>query len=1600
MDGFSISRGQRRLSRITPSQFDSMLSSNQTVIVQHAGRDESTLGKTPKKQPSSSTTTHNHQSPSTPSAKQSSSNPASTTIRGADQEDDDEEDLNNSSPELSYSRKHSAASTNQDRDHSPIQDPERRSLYRSVGTASSPDLVSLVRKAKEATPKPTPNEETVALSSPLSQSGSFTTIRSNSRDNDDSSSTTRTPVASIHTSSSPTRTRSRPTPSHPESPPVPRSSSTRSDATLDIPFASPSTSSTSSMDPSPRKGRLSDISIMSTASYVHVNSPQKVSSSSTASNYSSSSAVPSASTSSPQRQMASQANGSRVDLDSSARRVRANSSTRPEEEQRSSTFSNTMRKTSRFFRKLGGGGGNPTSPQPARTSTFGGTLSAPVTPTSGVFSQNEVAPPVPPVPSKPAAANSSSPSSSPTMTTHSRKPSIDILIQKTPPKPVLARDGSSNTLHVSSPGGSVGGGSSGNSRRRSLSLGAAAAAAAALGGPPSSPGERKKGTEETEKLRSELQQWKLDVDGVLGSIDDSVPKLDPAAGGAPPSFAPLGVPLSSRPERPVSSPPTGMKPPFLPGISLDNRRPTWDANWAKEHPESATPTPNPAAAEQGKHSSTPSSPPLPLKTSRSGSASSEKDKTLAARLATPVFPSPLVDPFGSGSYTDTPSIRLVSPAVSASDHTDEVEPLVLNSDGKSEGLGIGLETIKEGSHSREGSAANTPSLSQTSDGTPTATPAGSPDLSGGSSSQQGPGSLPLLFAQGPSPSSGLSRKQIARQSVVAYPARPPVSTTVSTSTSKSGSMSSLHSDTAINLRRTRSGTGSGGEEDSSKTDSPGASLDERATSFAQKCWDEDPNFLERKKIAEWLGSTGRLNVAALRKYMDFFNFTGLRLDAAFRRLCEKLYLKAETQQVDRILEQFSRRYWENNPRSVYGAADVVHAVAYSLLLLNTDLHVVDSTTRMSRQQFVRNTVAAINEQTGDDVPTSTGLLFGANNTTSDDLDSSSVFGGNEEASASRKSLDKTLSKAMSRRSSSVNSWKNIKDSTSSTPVNQGSPIRARGTASLDGSPVRDLRGGTFRSASFDTELETTLKDMYTAIKAQPIFQPQSSSTHLTSENSRSSVSLTPGGSPYGSWGGVNRSGSRRSAASTMSSSSVAYKRSSVRGFGSFLGTSSVELLRSSSPTPSTATSISDDNYSTAYGAASHHQIPTMGFANSLSNTIIREQQEDDAKSDGEVSITDEELALLGAPWAKEGLVFRKHYWESKGKRSKDKHWLQVFVVISQGELRMFRFDTQGTAKGGRPGMGGGDWASNAQTVGEISLAHALCSAMPPPGYSRDRPHCFVLTLPGGGSYFFQAGTPDLVAEWVATCNYWAARLSKEPLTGGVSNMEYGWNRVIPSQDNDDFEEIASIRSGKSGRSGVSKISYQGSVAPSMLNGNDRIGINDWTPPTVPLGASILGEEGQLDSLKRHVGVVRAELTQHNVLRAPMTKLYSSRSLNLAKASANWERKSQHLLSEIVKYQTYIDQLERSIRLRALRRGQKEVENMLEAADDVDSPLDEEAPALEADAEPDPQNIERMSTDTPEKGRRRLAGISSTSSTGESHDEYYDVAQTPSQSSPV
>jgi PH and SEC7 domain-containing protein len=190
-------------------------------------------------------------------------------------------------------------------------------------------------------------------------------------------------------------------------------------------------------------------------------------------------------------------------------------------------------------------------------------------------------------------------------------------------------------------------------------------------------------------------------------------------------------------------------------------------------------------------------------------------------------------------------------------------------------------------------------------------------------------------------------------------------------------------------------------------------------------------------------------------------------------------------------------------------------------------------------------------------------------------------------------------------------------------------------------------------------------------------------------------------------------------------------------------------------------------------------------------------------------------------------------------------------------------------------------------MGSVHLAHSLAHPLPPPGYNRQRPHCMVLTLANGGVFFFQAGTEELVNEWVSTCNYWAARTSKEPLAGGVSNMEYGWNRVVDlngqrtsvsqSESHQNYDATDSL-SMKSGKSAHSKFKWRGDAGGTVRGPpspwSEKVFINDWKPPMPPAVPSNQDEETQLEALRKHVSSMKKDLELHNELREAMAVLVS------------------------------------------------------------------------------------------------------------------------------
>lgn len=108
--------------------------------------------------------------------------------------------------------------------------------------------------------------------------------------------------------------------------------------------------------------------------------------------------------------------------------------------------------------------------------------------------------------------------------------------------------------------------------------------------------------------------------------------------------------------------------------------------------------------------------------------------------------------------------------------------------------------------------------------------------------------------------------------------------------------------------------------------------------------------------------------------------------------------------------------------------------------------------------------------------------------------------------------------------------------------------------------------------------------------------------------------------------------------------------------------------------------------------------------------------------------------------------------------------------------------------------------------------------------------------------------------------------------------------------------------------------------------------------------------------------------------------YAPRSANAAKASANWEKKSQYLLTEIVKYESYIDSLQAAMTLRLKKRGEKALERALVGASPEDEPVGKgkwkgpEGETIEEDEEPPPTAGLGSSIDSRHFHRRETAEV--------------------------
>ncbi|KAL8345332.1 hypothetical protein RB601_005391 [Gaeumannomyces tritici] len=786
---------------------------------------------------------------------------------------------------------------------------------------------------------------------------------------------------------------------------------------------------------------------------------------------------------------------------------------------------------------------------------------------------------------------------------------------------------------------------------------------------------------------------------------------------------------------------------------------------------------------------------------------------------------------------------------------------------------------------------------------------------------------------------------------------------------------------------------------------------------AQKIYDGNEDFIQKEKAAAWMGEEGPVRQRTLQAYMSLFDFAGRSIVSSLRDICARLILKAETQQVDRILASFAKRWCECNPKHGFKAIDVVHTICYSIMLLNTDLHMADIEQKMTRSQFVKNTIGTIRQALTDTAPDAFGrqsILPGKGGLSPEDAQDPMEL--EKPVNSFRQSFLGGLTAAP----------------TASTEADECGPL------------VKTPFEGTLRA--WEGQIETVLKDTYASIrdKRLPLFgadltpqlQPSAnlsvigllkrSPSVLSKAPSESQASIR-GRVPSGTdasrlsslrWTSKSRSRARGAPGAPFGTNGFSSSRTSFDDGGSIWSPTVSSATRSRYSLGRTQTSMSIDSIGSGYTANFPQSI---GFANALSQAIIREDaigaagaasllsgvSGEEANSTAKPLLEDESLELAGPPWVKEGRVIHKHHLDGIDKRAKDRNWSEVFAVVQKGSFSLFSFapnKSLGKKSRGRVGgkgavvVGGGNWQDNATNLATFSLKQTLASALPPPGYSSSRPHVWALSLPTGAVHLFQVSTPETSQEFVTTVNYWSARLSTHPLVGGISNIEYGWGDDIvhnplvtaiteatmgkeadggpitaqtsrPSSaaavtrghrtTGSMHSRAGSFHSGSLGfvraRSGsvqsagavmdlgnilVENPAESGSPTPTGRRGprssssfsstigpfggsisagvggpgrgklpGDRIHIAEWRPPAQSLRASTQGEAEQLSTLSAYVASIEEELRKHNALRSPMLLAFSPRSNNASRAMGNWQRKSEYLLRESVKYRTYVDALQ-------------------------------------------------------------------------------------------
>lgn len=112
--------------------------------------------------------------------------------------------------------------------------------------------------------------------------------------------------------------------------------------------------------------------------------------------------------------------------------------------------------------------------------------------------------------------------------------------------------------------------------------------------------------------------------------------------------------------------------------------------------------------------------------------------------------------------------------------------------------------------------------------------------------------------------------------------------------------------------------------------------------------------LDKTVIGDFLGENEKFNKEVMYTFVDQIDFTGIEFVPALRKFLEGFRLPGEAQKIDRLMEKYAARYIACNPHlEIFASADAAYVLAYSVIMLATDLHSSQVKKKMTKEQYIK-----------------------------------------------------------------------------------------------------------------------------------------------------------------------------------------------------------------------------------------------------------------------------------------------------------------------------------------------------------------------------------------------------------------------------------------------------------------------------------------------------------------------------------------------------------------------------------------------------------------------------------------------------------------------